>query len=126
VVRRAFGCLCITLALAACDKKSPDAADLRGSGSVQRVTGNERITWQQAAASPAELSTLHYNIYVDNVATEMQDVTCGNAETSPGQFSCSARLPSMGPGTHVLQITTFVDGEQRHESVFSPAVTVNR
>src|SRR5262245_61513112 len=107
-MKRAFGCLCITLALAACDKKSPDAPDT-GSGNAEQITGNERVGWQQAAASSAELSTFRYNIYIDNVPVEMQGVTCGNASTSTG-FSCSARLPSMTPGRHVLEITTFIDG----------------
>ena len=110
--------------MAACDKKSPDAPDTGGSGGVEQITGNERIGWQQAASTPAELSTFRYNIYVDNVRTEMQNVACGSDATSTG-FSCSARLPSMTPGRHVLEITTFVDGSPENESARSVALTVN-
>ena len=123
-MKRAFGCICITLAMAACDKKSPDSPDMPGSGNVEQITGNERIGWQQAAATSAELSTFRFNIYIDNVPIEMQGVTCVNAPTSAG-FACSASLPSMTPGRHVLEITTFIDGRPELESARSAALTVS-
>jgi glucose/arabinose dehydrogenase len=122
-MRRAFGLLCLSLALAACDKDSPQDGGTLPPGSGEPITGTERIGWQQAAATAAELSTFRYNIYVDNVATEMQGVSCGTAPASNG-FSCSGQLPPLSPGRHVLEITAFVERGTRLESVRSAALTV--
>ena len=93
MIRRSLRLFCLVLAVAAagCDK---DSSDTPPDGGVEQITGNERIGWQQAAATPAELSTFRYNIYVDNVATEMQGVSCTAAS---GGFSCSGPLPSIAP-----------------------------
>jgi glucose/arabinose dehydrogenase len=120
VVKRVFGLLCLCLGLAACEQDS-QAPDTPGSGG-EAITGNERIGWQQAAATADELAAFRYNIYVDNVATEMQDVSC--AAAGSGGFSCSSRLPSMSRGRHVLELTTFVDSGTRLESPKSVPITV--
>jgi aldose sugar dehydrogenase len=124
VIRRALGLFCLGLAFAAgaCDKDSSDTPPPRDGGGAEQITGNERIGWQQAAGTPAELATFRYNIYVDNLATEMQGVSCAAAS---GGFSCSGQLPSMRPGRHTLEITAFVDGTPRVESGRSTALTVN-
>ena len=121
MIRRALGLLCVGLAIAAagCDKDSSDTPD---DGGAEPITGNERIGWQQAAATPADLATFRYNIYVDNVATEMQGVSCTAASAG---FSCSGRLPSMRAGRHTLEITAFIDGTPPVESARSAALTVN-
>jgi glucose/arabinose dehydrogenase len=151
-MKRVLAVLCISLAIAACDKDRPTdrpappgrdgpgsggdgpappgsggdgpAPPGSGGGQVQPITGNERIGWQQLAATPAELSTFRYNIYVDNVPIELQGVACDATATSTG-FACSARLPTMSAGRHVLELTTFVEGEQRLESSRSSAMTVS-
>ena len=128
MVRRALGLICLGLALAAagCDKDSssdtPPPGEGGGGGGAEQITGNERIGWQQAAGTPAELATFRYNIYVDNVATEMAGVSCTAAS---GGFSCSGQLPSMRPGRHTLEISAFVDGTPRVESARSATLTVN-
>jgi glucose/arabinose dehydrogenase len=109
--------------MAACDDDAPQTPDTPPPGGGERITGNERIGWQQAAATAAELSTFRYNIYVDNVAVEIQGVTCGATDGS-ASFSCSGRLPSMAPGRHVLEITTFVESGTRLESARSAPLTV--
>lgn len=140
-MKLSFGCLCLVLALAACDKKSPtdgppgsgtdrpgsggpDGPTPPGSGSgqAQPITGNERIGWLQAAATREELDTFRYHIYVDNVPIEMQGVSCAAAS---GGFDCSAPLPRMSVGRHTLSIATFVDGSPGLESDRSVALTVN-
>jgi glucose/arabinose dehydrogenase len=122
-MRGAFAVLCISLAIAACDKDSPQTPDVSDPGGVEQITGNERIGWQQAAASATELSTFRYNIYVDNLASEMQNVSC--APASDGGFACSSSLPPMPAGRHVLELTTFVDSGTRLESPRSAPLTVN-
>jgi glucose/arabinose dehydrogenase len=127
VIRRALGLICLGLAFAAagCDKDSSDTpapGDGGGGGGAEQITGNERIGWQQAAATPAELAAFRYNIYIDNVATEMQGVSCTAASAG---FSCSGQLPAMRPGRHTLEISAFVDSAPRVESARSTALTVN-
>jgi len=121
-MRRAFGIfsICLAIASAGCDQGSGDTSP---PGGGEQITGNERIGWQQAAASADELKAYRYNIYVDNVASEIQNVSCPPAGTSGG-FSCSGSLPSMRPGQHVLELTTFVDAGGRLESPRSAALTV--
>ena len=118
-MKRAFGCLCLSLAIAACDHDAPQPPGTTPPANVKQITGNERIRWQQTAASAAALSTLRFIIYVDNVAAEMQDVSCGSV-AADGSFPCSGALPSMGPGRHVLEIAAF-DADSRLESARSPA-----
>jgi glucose/arabinose dehydrogenase len=108
------------MAAAGCDKDSPSTPP--PDGSVQQITGNERIGWLQGAATPDELDTFRYNIYVDNVPNEMQGVSC--AAASEG-FSCSGQLPRMTAGRHTLEITAFVNGNPGLESARSPALVVN-
>jgi glucose/arabinose dehydrogenase len=122
VIRRALGLLClgVAMAVAGCDK---DSSSTPGDGGVQQITGNERIGWQQAAATREDLDTYRYNIYVDNVASELQGVSC-NAAASGG-FVCSGRLPPMTSGRHTLEISAFVNGNPGAESPRSTPLTVN-
>jgi len=108
----------MAMAAAGCDK---DSSSTPGDG-VQQITGNERIGWQQSAATPEELATFRYNIYVDNVPTEMGGVSCAGASDG---FSCSGQLPRMAAGRHALEITAFVDGNPTLESARSAALMVN-
>ena len=106
------------MAVAACDDDAPSAPDMQPPGNVEQITGNERIGWQQQASSAAELSTFRYNIYVDNAANEIQDVSCAAAG---GAFACSGKLPSMSPGRHVLELSTFLDsGTRARELALGP------
>lgn len=124
-MRRALGLFCIGLALASagCDKDSTETPPPGGGSGGEQITGNERIGWQQAAATEAEVGAFRYNVYVDNVPSEIQNVSCTSAGASGG-FSCSGSLPSMRPGRHVLEISTFVDSSGRVESPRSAALTV--
>ena len=113
-MKSVFGLLCLSMAMAACDKDAPSAPDMPPAGNVEQITGSERIGWQQQASSAAELSTFRYNIYVDNAANEIQEVSCAAAG---GAFACSGKLPSMSAGRHVLEISTFVDSGTRAEKL---------
>ena len=107
------------MAAVGCDK---DSSNTPPDDGVQQITGNERIGWQQAAATPEELATFRYNIYVDNVRMEMGGVSCAGASDG---FSCSGQLPRMSAGRHALELSTFVEGNPSLESARSPAITVN-
>jgi glucose/arabinose dehydrogenase len=118
-----FLILCLCVALAGCDKDPPSPPNTPPPGGVEQITGNERLGWDQRAATRAELATLRYNIYVDNTASEMQDVTCADAPGTAG-FACSGRLPPMSNGLHRLELTAFVEAGVRLESARSTMLSV--
>jgi glucose/arabinose dehydrogenase len=109
----------VCLAIAACDKSSPD----NGNGAVQ-ITGNERIGWDQPADNTAELSSFHYRIWVDGAASDLTGVSCADTAGASG-FSCTAALPSMSQGTHTLELSAYVEGTPSLESERSAALRVN-
>ena len=74
----------------------------------ESISGRERIGWDQAAASSADLASLRYAIYVDGTRSELSDVTCAST-AGPAGFACSGRLPAMSNGAHTLEIASFRD-----------------
>ena len=93
------------LILACGDKPRPPAAS-PAPGS-QTVTASNRLGWDQAAADAVELTGIRYAVYVDGVRSEMTDVSCATRATD-GKYACSARLPSMTPGPHLLEVAAFI------------------
>jgi len=82
-----------------------------GAAPLPTVTANSRLAWDQAAADAVELATFRYAIYVDGARSEISDVSCATSATD-GKYVCTARVPSMSPGPHLLEVSTFlvVDG----------------
>jgi glucose/arabinose dehydrogenase len=91
----------------ACGSKSQPSPPATNPAPAQTVTASNRLGWDQAAADAVELATIRYAIYVDGVRSEMTDVTCATAATN-GKYPCSARLPAMAPGPHLLELSAFV------------------
>ena len=85
-------------ALAACSKNP--ATPTPG----ERITGSERLAWDQQASDAAELASFHYAIYVDGVRSELPDAACAPA---PAGFACSARLPALTAGSHMIELASF-------------------
>jgi hypothetical protein len=85
---------------AACGGKKPDSAP-----PGERISGAERIGWDQQASDATELASFRYAIYVDGARNELADVTCAPA---PPTFACSARLPSLTAGPHTLELASFI------------------
>lgn len=109
MVRRLSLALLACLVLAACDEKDPPVPDSGNPGGDVVLSGGERIAWNQLAGDVIQLALLEYAIYVDGVRTPLTGVSCGTAQTEAG-FDCSAALPAMTPGPHVLELASFVSG----------------
>jgi glucose/arabinose dehydrogenase len=92
---------------AACGGSKPPPGSSDPGDTGERITGNERLGWNQAAASSAELATFRYAVYVDGNRVSLTDVTCGAAG---GGFQCTSRMPPMAPGTHTLELVSVADG----------------
>jgi glucose/arabinose dehydrogenase len=114
--------LCICLAAVGCDD-APPVPDPGPSPGIEQITGNEQLGWDQRAVSAEELASFRYLLYVDNSATELQNVSCADIPADVG-FPCSARLPQLSGGRHTLALSTFVDTGTRVESARSAALTV--
>ena len=114
--------LAALMALTACDDPqtptTPPSTD-------ERITGNERIGWDQPAANASELASFRYAIYVDGARSELSNVSCATT-AGPSGFACSASLPSMFPGTHTLEIAAFVVDGAVLESGKSASLRVER
>ena len=104
------------LAIVACNNSSqptPPPAE-------ERITGSERIGWDQQPGDSADFAALRYAIYVDGTRSELADASCGPTQSTAG-FACSSRLPAMSPGAHTLELASFVvDGEVLESPRSSP------
>ena len=118
-----FACVTLAVSAAACGSSPPPPSTGDPGGSADRINGNERLGWTQAAADSNELATYRYAAYVDNNRSELTDVACGALGSSGS--SCSSRLPAMSAGTHSIELVSFVvDGDNVVESSRSGALRV--
>jgi glucose/arabinose dehydrogenase len=97
--------LVLTAAAVACGGSSSPPSTSNPGDTGERVTGSERLGWTQAAANTAELATFRYAAYVDGNRVELTEVSCGS---SAAAFQCSSRMPAMAPGSHTLELVSFV------------------
>jgi len=100
----------VLLCAVACNRTPPNQAPPSGDGG-QTITGREQLGWDQAAVDAIELGAFHYALYIDNARFELASA-CNTAPPT-GPYSCSAPLPHMDPGSHTLQMATFltIDGQ---------------
>ena len=99
------------------DTPPPASSNLSDTG--DRISGNERLGWNQQAADARQLVRLRYAAYVDSNRVELVDVSC--SEPSGGMSACSSRMPAMAAGTHTIVVVSFVvDGDRVIESRASP------
>jgi glucose/arabinose dehydrogenase len=114
----------LALALAACGQTPPRTPDSgSSSGDGDRITGNERIGWQQMATTASELAGFGYAAYVDDVRWELSDASCAASPDANG-FSCSARLPQMSAGRHTIELVAYVEAGRTLESARSTPLVV--
>ena len=78
-----------------------------------------RLAWSQAAPSQAALNGYGFILFVDGSRMSLSGVSCSAAATD---YDCSAPLPSLSAGAHVLQMATMDAGL---ESPRSESITFN-
>jgi glucose/arabinose dehydrogenase len=120
---RGFLLLLVAVLAAGCESDNAPPTSSPGNASGERITGRERIGWNQPAANVAELARLRYAIYVDGVRSVLAGTSCRPPADTDG-FPCSGQLPSMSPGSHVLELATFTDTDGIVESARSAPLHV--
>lgn len=72
--------------------------------SAQTGSANNKLAWDQPAASIAEAQSLTYKLYADGSATAstLPTATCTGA-TAP--YSCTVPFPAFTPGSHTVQLS---------------------
>lgn len=72
------------------------------------VNGTEHLGWLQLVPTGVDPVSYQFVSYVDGVAHSLSDATCpGGAGLL--QVNCSASLPPMSAGAHVLTLTTVLE-----------------
>lgn len=80
---------------------------------ITDISGRERLTWDQAAASISEARNLRYVAFVDGAATDLRDFSCSPAPDDAPGFVCSAPIPRMTAGVHVIELAAYADENDR-------------
>jgi hypothetical protein len=75
------------------------------------VRGNERLRWDQPAASVDALRALRFVATIDGAATPLDGVRCSETTSLEWGFPCEAPLPRLSPGLHTLSIAALRDDE---------------
>lgn len=83
-----------------------------------KLTGSERLEWEQSGGSLAQVRSWRYMVVVGVARRPMKDVKCDQGKTAKGPFVCSAPLPPLDQGNHQLRIVA-VDERGGHELVSS-------
>jgi glucose/arabinose dehydrogenase len=73
------------------------------------ISGRERLAWEFEARSAEEIEALGFTAFVDDIATDLQGVTC-HPIAGVLELSCTSPLPPMSDGTHRIQVAAYVDG----------------
>lgn len=115
------------LALSSCGKSSPDPDPPPGGDPGTRITGRERLGWDQDLLSGTDISEYTFVVYIDGARTPLQTPACSPAQDPPTVFSCTAPLPAMPDGRHTLEIAAArrADGADV-ESVKSTTLVVTK
>jgi hypothetical protein len=124
LISKIAGCL-LAVATMGCGKTA-EAPPKATAEPAEHVTGTERFGWTQTAADNRDASTFQYAAYVDGIRVELMDVSCKPpASPTSTDFECSAPLPAMSSGAHMLELVTFtVEGSAVRESPRSAPMKV--
>jgi hypothetical protein len=105
--------------------RPPQSPSIAPSTTPVRVTGREKIAWDQVANDAKELARYRYIAYIDDVPVDLAGAACSTTTTNM-TFPCSATLPKLSPGSHRLQLAVEkeTDGE-RQRSLKSGALLLD-
>jgi hypothetical protein len=68
-------------------------------------SSSDRLAWDQRLSAGESASDFGYAVYVDSRRADFSSTSCGTPAN--GVVSCTAPLPVMTPGTHVLELVSF-------------------
>ena len=125
MLSRLLAGLVVGMLFAGCGNQEPPAPPDAGlpSGEVQ-VRAGDRLGWTQRAGDAVELASFQYVLYVDGTRVMLAGASCSPSATQ-GLFDCTAELPSMAPGVHMLELAAYVvDGLATVESPRSGVLRV--
>lgn len=116
------------LLTAACgsDRGTPSTRVPAGTGQpdAHLVNGSERLQWSQAVPDSFAIHRYSYVAYVDGTQVPLRGSVC-SPHPDPAGYACSAPLPQLTPGRHILELATIdlVD-DVRLESARSAPISV--
>ena len=106
MLRMGFVVLAILFSASCGGSSPPPGGSNPPPGGGNPIGANARLGWDQNAASLADVNQMRFGAYIDNTPrVDLDNVQCGG---STGPFQCSARMPSMSPGTHAVQLVAYV------------------
>ena len=116
--RRARAALAIAMLCAGCGSRSteppastpPPAAPQGPTQGMIQVTGTERLAWDQQPM-PGASGGLEFAAYLDLNRIALPDVRC--TPRPDGNLDCTAQLPALAPGLHVLQLAAIASQNGR-------------
>src|SRR5688572_28175295 len=113
--------LCV---LAACGDRRPPPPQMPPPSGVETINGRERIGWTQQVPDLIDLGAVRYAIYVDGARRVLDAATCATTAGAAG-YDCSAPLPTLTAGSHVLELASFTSsGSDLLESARSSPLPV--
>src|SRR5437763_4795299 len=120
-----FATVIVCVASAACSGKPPAPAPpiVTPPSAGETITGAERIGWTERAADAVDLALVKYAIYVDGTRSELS-ASCDASTFTPDGVVCSAKLPALTTGAHVLELASFIVEGSVLESSRSAALRV--
>lgn len=77
------------------------------------ISGAERLAWNQQVTPDIDVESLRFVAFVDNVPADLRDVSCPRPTNGSIVYVCSARLPAMTQGTHVIEVAAYLDTSTR-------------
>ena len=95
-------------------------------GDVVRVTGTERLGWDQSAESVSDVGALSFVVFVDGVQGNLAGASCATTASGTAGFLCSAPLPPLTTGQHTLQLAAerTTDGVVRLSERSAPLIVL--
>ena len=86
-----------------------------GDGERTSEGQGPRLEWDQQADSLQQAQSLSFKLYVDDVGRTLNDAACRLAAGGAG-YVCSAPVPQLGTGRHVLQLASVLNGSESPRS----------